>query len=142
MAMPVDSGEFFVFIVIAEQAGHKTKVSLARLQGAVRTETVLWHGQAGQPSEHSDNRFVALQYQVVVASEWVVIRCKRSDESWLSALHDFRRANGAGVVRVLLAGSMGLLPLTRVLLCTALKRRNSAGRDIHRRYGQHAVHRL
>ncbi|MFD0913927.1 hypothetical protein [Methylophilus luteus] len=54
-----------------------------------------------------------------------VIRCKRSDESWLSALDDFRRANGAGVVRVWLAGSMGLLPLTRVLLCTALNRRKT-----------------
>jgi hypothetical protein len=71
MAMPVDSGEFFVFIVIPEQAGHKTKVSLARLQGALLAQK-RFYGMVKMGSRLSIAKpLVALQYKVVVASGWV-----------------------------------------------------------------------
>jgi uncharacterized protein len=56
---------------------------------------------------------------------------QRSDENWIGTLDNFHRANGAGVVRVLLADSMGgsmiLLSLTGVLLWTELNRPKTVG---------------
>lgn len=95
--------------------------------------TVSWNGQDVKQPEHWDVRFVAPQYKVV-ADYWVgsnMVTIKRTDETWVGALDNFHRANGAGVGWVLLAdsigGSMILLSLTGVLLWTELNRRKTVG---------------
>ncbi|MGP1716778.1 MAG: PepSY-associated TM helix domain-containing protein [Methylophilus sp.] len=98
-----------------------------------KAETVAWHGQDVKQPEHWDIRFVAPQYKVV-ADYWVganIVTIKRTDETWVGALNNFHRANGAGVGWVLLAdsigGSMILLSLTGILLWTELNRRKTVG---------------
>ncbi len=96
-------------------------------------ETVSWNGQDVKQPEHWDIRFVAPQYKVI-GDYWVgsnMVKIKRTDETWVGAIDNFHRANGAGVGWVLLAdsigGSMILLSITGVLLWTELNRRKTVG---------------
>ncbi|MFD0913462.1 PepSY-associated TM helix domain-containing protein [Methylophilus luteus] len=98
-----------------------------------KAETVSWDGKDVKQPEHWDVRFVAPQYKVI-ADYWVgsnMVKIKRTDETWVGAIDNFHRANGAGIGWVLLAdsigGSMILLSITGVLLWTELNRRKTIG---------------